>query len=71
MRLSVVLLGGLLIGIGNLHPAAARNVNYSDAPYTACSCHFGYGNVCSPAVSCLSEGGRCSGSCNTTDSATR
>lgn len=31
--------------------------------YSACTCHFGYGDICSPAVSCDAEGGRCAGSC--------
>jgi hypothetical protein len=31
--------------------------------YSTCACHFGYGNVCAPAVSCSAEGGRCAGSC--------
>lgn len=31
--------------------------------YSICTCHFGYGDVCSEVVSCSAEGGRCSGSC--------
>jgi hypothetical protein len=31
--------------------------------YSACTCHFGYGDICAPSVSCDAEGGRCAGSC--------
>jgi len=55
-------------------PAQARYrhqhyYNYSGAQphYESCNCYFGYmGNgagVCTPATSCLSEGGRCHASC--------
>ena len=31
------------------------------ASYPACSCRFGYGNVCLTAFSCDASGGRCVG----------
>jgi hypothetical protein len=44
---------------------AAAHSSYSQTSpdYSHCNCHFGYGDICVPAVSCASEGGRCSGSC--------
>ena len=43
-----------------------RHSTYWDAKprYSSCICHFGYGVLgCHPAVSCLTEGGRCERSC--------
>ena len=31
--------------------------------YSMCTCHFGYGHSCLPAVSCAGTGGQCGGSC--------
>jgi hypothetical protein len=53
-----------------LASASARDGSRIDQRYESCSCRFGrpgYVNYsdrdCTPQVSCLSEGGRCSGSC--------
>ena len=43
-------------------PAVAQNPHYSK-----CLCHYGYGNVCSVAVSCADRGGRCRGPCGARD----
>jgi hypothetical protein len=56
----------IVLGAAGLVPssAASQSVNTeSRYHYATCSCHFGYGSACVPAVSCLSEGGRCSASC--------
>ena len=42
--------------------AAAKDTKVA-ASYPACSCHFGYGNVCITAASCDASGGRCTSSC--------
>jgi hypothetical protein len=42
--------------------AAAKDTKVA-ASYPACSCHFGYGNVCIAAASCDASGGRCTGTC--------
>ena len=46
-------------------PASAEVGNMTHFRYEACTCTFGYpGNACVTAVSCMSEGGHCSGSCH-------
>jgi hypothetical protein len=35
----------------------------SSVYYSACTCHFGYGDICAPEVSCYAEGGRCAAWC--------
>ena len=42
--------------------AAAKDAKVA-VSYPACSCHFGYGNVCITAFSCDASGGRCTGAC--------
>ena len=42
--------------------AAAKDAKVA-ASYPACSCHFGYGNVCITTFSCDASGGRCTGTC--------
>jgi hypothetical protein len=70
MRMSSTCFATALM-LSSLIPAAAHaqsdrmsHRNY----YAACHCHFGYleknANVCVPAVSCTSEGGRCWGPCS-------
>jgi hypothetical protein len=72
MRTVVVGFSLALIALA-VSPAQARYrhylYNYSGAQprYESCNCYFGYlGNgagVCTPATSCLAEGGRCRASC--------
>jgi len=59
-----IMSGLALMGLA-LSSAAADSVRGQYTPrYSACICQFGYGSgECVPAVSCLSEGGRCSQSC--------
>ena len=49
------------------HHYSPRSYSEAQVRYESCNCYFGYmGNgagVCSPAVSCSSEGGRCRGGC--------
>jgi hypothetical protein len=58
MRLSVVGLALIVMALAGLAPSSAAAQRYSK-----CLCQFGYGNVCSEAVSCYEQGGRCRGSC--------
>jgi hypothetical protein len=61
-----IVLSLIVLGSAGLAPssAVAQGVNgESRYHYATCSCHFGYGSACVPAVACLSEGGRCSASC--------
>ena len=56
----------IVLALAGLTPAFVADQNTireSHYHYTACSCHFGYGSACQTAVSCATEGGRCSGSC--------
>jgi hypothetical protein len=64
MRLSLIGSVMIVLALASLGPA------YADAQktkvstnYPSCNCRFGYGSSCAPAVSCATEGGRCSGSC--------
>jgi hypothetical protein len=53
-----------LIGLAPYSATAQNgNIKTSSYRYETCTCHFGYGNVCTTAVSCNNGGGRCSGSC--------
>ncbi len=54
----------LVLSLAALAPASAsaRNI-LGKYHYDTCSCHFGYGNVCQNGAACVSEGGRCAGSC--------
>jgi hypothetical protein len=68
MRPSVIgSITGTLIGLGlGLSCAAGREATPLEEhnSYTGCICNFGYGpNSCSDAVSCESEGGRCTRAC--------
>jgi hypothetical protein len=55
----------VLAVVGSAPTLAADRNAIKEARYTYahCNCHFGYGNACSPTVTCATEGGRCSGSC--------
>jgi len=56
----------MIIALGLTAQASATEVtnsNRAPASYRTCSCHFGYGKVCSVAVACETEGGYCAGSC--------
>jgi hypothetical protein len=72
MRVSLISSGMIVLALlATPAPASVRHasrINYTH--YSSCSCRFGrpgYVNYsdsdCTPQVSCLSEGGRCSGSC--------
>ena len=75
MRLSSISFVIIVLGLVGLAPsfAAAQNANmkghyryhhHKMSPvYRACNCHFDYGDSCSVAVACATEGGRCTGSC--------
>lgn len=55
----------IVLGLG-LSPATARSATQLEEhnSYAGCFCSFGYGtNSCSDAVSCQSEGGRCTRAC--------
>jgi hypothetical protein len=48
---------------GHHHYHHRYHHNQMSPVYSTCNCHFGYGDVCSAAVACATEGGQCSGSC--------
>jgi hypothetical protein len=53
-----------LVGLAPQYAAAQNgSPKMSSYHYETCTCHFGYGNVCTSTVSCNGSGGRCSGSC--------
>jgi hypothetical protein len=53
-----------LVGLTSA-PAKAEIGDMTRFHYKTCSCTFGYpGNACVAAISCINEGGYCSGSCN-------
>jgi hypothetical protein len=58
MRLSLVGLALIVLALAGLAPSSAAAQRYSK-----CLCHYGYGDVCSVAVSCYDRGGRCRGPC--------
>jgi hypothetical protein len=57
------------VAFGLTAPASAGHATMrTAATYPACNCHFGYlgdKSACTPAVTCLTEGGRCRASCGT------
>jgi hypothetical protein len=59
MRLTLTGLA-LMALVGLIPASAAAEVGNPRYHYETCSCHFGYGNSLTPAVSCASEGGYCS-----------
>lgn len=61
MRLRSIVLA--LVGLAPSLAAAHSSYFQTSPVYAHCNCHFGYGDICVPAVSCASEGGRCAGSC--------
>jgi hypothetical protein len=52
-----------LAGSGPAFAVDKTTIKEARSIYAHCTCHFGYGNACSPSVTCLTEGGRCSGQC--------
>ena len=61
----------LALGLAALTPSSASARNTLDKYfYDSCSCHFGYGNVCQNGAACVTEGGRCAGSCRPPANAT-
>jgi hypothetical protein len=60
MRLSIV---GPVIIVLALAGLASSSAAAQNSRYSRCLCHYGYGNVCSVAVSCYDRGGRCMGPC--------
>ena len=61
----------LVLALAALAPFSARARNTeSKYHYNTCSCHFGYGNVCQDGTACVTEGGRCAGSCTPPANAT-
>jgi hypothetical protein len=73
MRLWSIVLAFVSLALSFAVAQAAYHLDYyhryhhhrykTGATYSACTCHFGYGDICVVAVSCSAEGGRCSGSC--------
>ncbi len=66
-KMRLPLMGLALMAVVGLAPApaSAEVGNMTHFRYEACTCTFGYpGNACVTAVSCMSEGGHCSGSCH-------
>jgi hypothetical protein len=64
MRLTCsVIIALALAGLTPAFAADSSSVREARYHYTACNCHFGYGSACQIAISCATEGGRCSGSC--------
>jgi hypothetical protein len=63
MRLSLLSLALLTLAGLTTAPAIAEVGDTSRYHYETCTCTFGYGKACVTAVSCTSEGGYCSGSC--------
>jgi hypothetical protein len=60
MRLSFVGFVMIVLALAGLAPSSVAAQN---ARYSRCICHYGYGDVCSVAVSCYDRGGRCRGRC--------
>ena len=62
----------IVLTLADFAPAVAQKIHHyrgAQASYTACVCHWGYGNdnsgdACAIAVSCNAEGGRCVRSCS-------
>ena len=69
-----LLLGSVIfvLTLADFAPAVAQKIHHdrgAQASYSACVCHWGYGNessgdACAIAVSCNAEGGRCVRSCS-------
>jgi hypothetical protein len=60
MRLSFIGAAMIVMALVGLAPSSAAA---ESGRYSRCICHYGYGNVCSVAVSCYDRGGRCRGPC--------
>lgn len=66
MRPLLFCLAAIVAALASTGPSLAwsHHETRNSSSYAGCVCHFGYGNDgCSPAVTCASEGGRCSEAC--------